>query len=241
MKPIYRFLKKLLPKQIYLYYITHSRKFLSQFGQDAWVFNEVFNGKRNGYFIEIGSADGITINNTFLLEHKYKWEGICVEANPQSFEALKKVRKAICLNICIDNKEGTVKFVQDGLTSGIVDDDTDNIDNDKLLKTNIVVLQTKTLENILRSNNAPKVIDYLSIDIEGAEERALSNFPFDEFRFNCITIERPSTKLREVLAFNGYLIIKDIPNIDAFYLHKDFMEDFGQNFLSYWKNNKKWL
>ncbi len=240
MKSINTFFKKILPQKIYSHYVTHSRKYLSQFGQDAWVFGEVFNGKRNGYFIEIGSADGISINNTYLLEHKFKWKGVCIEANPQSFDALKKVRNVICLNICIDSQEGTVKFLQDGLTSGIIANDTDNMDDTSLTESNIIVLKTKTLENVLRLNNAPKVIDYLSIDIEGAEERVLSKFPFNEFRFNCITIERPSAKLRETLANNGYIIIKDIPGIDVFLLHKDFMEDFGNNFLNYWKNNKKW-
>ena len=60
---------------------------------------------------------------------------------------------------------------------------------------NLITLPTKTLEQILDQINAPDVIDYLSIDVEGAEERILGRFPFDRYTFTTITIERPSASL----------------------------------------------
>ena len=50
----------------------------SQFKQDLHVL-ESYNYKKNGYFIEIGASDGIRLSNTYLLETKYNWKGICVE------------------------------------------------------------------------------------------------------------------------------------------------------------------
>ena len=32
---------------------------MSQAGQDLWVFGEVFNEARKGYFLDVGSHDGI--------------------------------------------------------------------------------------------------------------------------------------------------------------------------------------
>ena len=56
--------------------------------------------------------------------------------------------------------------------------------------------------------NAPKKIDYLSVDTEGSEFDILSAFDFNEYRFNCITIEHNFTENREKLKFlleqNGY-------------------------------------
>ena len=52
--------------------------------QDQFVLN-VLKFKRNGWFLEIGSNDPININNTFLLENKYNWQGLLVEYD-QSWE-----------------------------------------------------------------------------------------------------------------------------------------------------------
>ena len=48
----------------------------SQNGQDRFVAEMVFAGKRNGFFIEAGAGDGLWISNTLLLEQKYDWTGI---------------------------------------------------------------------------------------------------------------------------------------------------------------------
>lgn len=46
---------------------------MSQAGQDLWVYGEVFNELRGGFFVDVGAHDGIDISNTFLLEKRYKW------------------------------------------------------------------------------------------------------------------------------------------------------------------------
>lgn len=53
----------------------------SQASQDLFVLWALKN-KTNGTFLEIGSNDPVTINNTYLLETDYNWSGIMVEYNP---------------------------------------------------------------------------------------------------------------------------------------------------------------
>jgi hypothetical protein len=67
------------------------RLFRSQAGQDLWVFGEVFNEQRSGFFLDIGAHDGVVLSNTYVLENRYDWRGICIEANPDTFEELKKI------------------------------------------------------------------------------------------------------------------------------------------------------
>jgi hypothetical protein len=50
----------------------------SQAGQDIFV-RKMLNNKRQGYFLEIGSAEPIICNNTYILEKKFDWIGIMVE------------------------------------------------------------------------------------------------------------------------------------------------------------------
>ncbi|MCH2175310.1 MAG: FkbM family methyltransferase, partial [Lentisphaeria bacterium] len=177
---------------------------LSQVGQDIWVFGEVFNEKKEGFFLDVGAHDGIELSNTYLLEKRYNWDGICIEANPISYGSLNEVRSVNCIQVCIGNEGEQVSFSANGLFGGIV-----GLDNKE--DPNSIMVNTRSLANILKENNAPNIIDYLSIDIEGAEDLALLNFPYDTYTFLCLTIERPSQNLRECLKNNGYILIKELP------------------------------
>lgn len=55
--------------------------FFGQFGQDQWV-ADLFGRKRNGTFLDIGCGDPIDINNTYLLERDYGWNGVSVDRKP---------------------------------------------------------------------------------------------------------------------------------------------------------------
>ena len=64
----------------------------SSLRQDMFVLNE-FKFKRDGYFIELGAADGFDSSNTHLLEYKFNWKGsVCGFATKKAAEeGLKKV------------------------------------------------------------------------------------------------------------------------------------------------------
>ena len=75
----------------------------SQLAQDLNVIS-FYNNMKNGYFIEIGASDGISLSNTYLLEKKYNWNGICIEPIPDEYNKLIKNRSAICCNRAIYNE-----------------------------------------------------------------------------------------------------------------------------------------
>lgn len=245
---IFYSLKKLLPDSIinllkdsHLYarlreIRRRSRKSLSQGGQDYWVINEAFDRKKKGYFVEIGSAEGVIINNTYLLEKCYEWSGICIEANPVFFDSLKQNRSCICLNLCVDAQEGEVNFVCNDFLGGILDQGTDSGKITDISKLEIRKLPTIPLVKILEQYKAPTTIDYLSIDVEGAETRILKNFPFDRYVFNSITIERPSQVLQDLLLANEYILVKKIPGLDSFYIHKSFREIYVNNQSNFYRS-----
>ena len=52
--------------------------FNGQAQQDRFVLT-MLNYKKNGFFLELGSQHPKKNNNTFILEHKYDWNGIMVE------------------------------------------------------------------------------------------------------------------------------------------------------------------
>ena len=50
----------------------------AQLLQDLWVLYEL-KEKRNGYFVEFGACDGMSLSNTLLLEKTFGWQGALAE------------------------------------------------------------------------------------------------------------------------------------------------------------------
>ena len=68
---------------------------------------------------------------------------------------------------------------------------------------------TVPLLDVLREVNAPRVIDYLSLDVEGMEDAVLLDFPLNEYLFLAITVERPSATLRAFLVAANYTFVHE--------------------------------
>ena len=229
-------LRKLIPQAVRTSmerFLYKNSLVLSQAGQDYWIYGEAFNEKRGGYFLDIGAHNGIDLSNTYILESRYNWTGICVEANPVTFAELKNNRRAICLNVCLDHSDREVNFVLRGVMGGIVDRDVDNKESDAGTD-KVIKLKTKSLISVLEDHHAPGIIDYLSIDVEGAEERVLAGFDLHKYTFRAVTIERPTDLLRNLFKDHGYILLKEIPGLDCFYVHGDFLEEYSRNLYQYY-------
>ena len=192
--------------------------------QDQWVVEEVFKHKKKGYFIDLAATNGLFENNTFILETKYEWNGIAIEPNSLFFKSLKKNRKCKVLKDVVLTDGDDIKFFENGPTGGILGEGYDNNfeKRSKMINKNynkISSKKTKSINQILVENNVPKIIDYLSLDVEGAETEIMRNFPFNDYIILSATIERPTEELNNLLFNNGYIFIKNF-KADSFYLHK---------------------
>ena len=74
---------------------------------------------------------------------------------------------------------------------------------------NIYEVETVSLNDLLSTHDAPKNIDYLSIDTEGSELSILTRFDFTSYRIGIITVEHNYTsdrgKIFDLLTQNGYV------------------------------------
>jgi FkbM family methyltransferase len=189
-------------------------------GQDLWVLHSVHRGIKDGFFVDLGSADGITISNTWALERN-GWTGICIDPFPRNMAG----RKCQVFAEAVDNTGGeTVRFQNPGNYSGGLVTYAGWWVSDEH-KQDAVEVKTATLADILRRAKAPSYIHYLNVDIEGAEYMALRDFPFNEYEFGAITIEHNSledrrAEIRELLVRNGYRLEWAIRDQD-WYLRAD--------------------
>ena len=180
--------------------------YYSQSKQDEWV-EQVYEGKRSGFFVDVGAYDGVQTSNTYFLEQKLGWVGICIEANDEVFKKLQSYRTSKNVCLAVTDYTGECSF------------------SETLITPNGKPVRCDTLDNILTHNHCPEIINYMSLDIEGAEMDALKNFPFDKWRIGAITVEHnsymdgPAKKdaLFELLSRNGFdRVVNDAKCLDPY-------------------------
>jgi FkbM family methyltransferase len=186
---------------------------VSQLGQDLWVL-ERSGLKRGGFFVEFGATDGVVLSNTFLLEKEFGWTGLCAEPNPAFYEELRKNRTCTVSDTCIGPTTGeTVEFIMADVYGGMEKYGFDDNHADKRAAYRdegySMTLPTQSLDDFLEEHNAPREIDFLSIDTEGSEFAILNALSFDRWRIRLITVEHNHTPMREqihdLLTAKGYV------------------------------------
>lgn len=196
----------------------------SQLGQD--LFALAANGfKRNGYFVEIGASDGLSLSNSWLLEKHFGWRGILVEPSNHPRTARLSDRSARTVKKAVWGETGQLlDFKEVGDYSTLVVADTKR---DTPFKERVYVVETISPVDLLATNGVPKTIDFLSLDVEGAELEILRHFPFDEWKVLSIAVEHnfetsKKEAIDQLLRSKGYVnFAPELSSFDAWYVLKD--------------------
>jgi len=151
----------------------------SQHGQDMFV-AEIFNGKRHGFFVDLAAGDAIHWSNTVSLEQRFSWSGICIEARDDRVWGLSH-RRCHQINALVGSVTGDeYVFSHSGPwgpdSAGIVGPGFANTELQPRSKGK--TMPTIAVDQLLSDFKFPAVIDYMSLDVEGAEDMILSLFAF---------------------------------------------------------------
>lgn len=206
----------------------------SQFGQDKYVHETVFKGHNNGFYMDVGAHDGVKINNTLYFEKNYDWHGINIEANPKVFRELIQNRpNDINVNCAVCNEDGTSEFLCNtgytemlsGLSKTYDPRHMSRLNRENRNRkgtTSRIQVITKRIETICDENNV-KHINYLSIDVEGAEMEVIASINFDKVFIDVIGFENNyndnSVEIIEYLKGKRYKMLKHYS--DIFMIHQD--------------------
>lgn len=143
-----------------------------------------------GFYVDVGCNHPVFLSNTYLF-YKRGWKGICVDANKKLIDKFRYFRpkdKAVCALVS-DQKETRTFY---------------HLTNDVLSTTEPAILQpyleqgqafytsemeTRTLTEILDSNNAPSHFELLSIDAEEHDFHVLKSLDFTRYSPEVIIIE----------------------------------------------------
>ena len=207
-------------------------QWFSQAKQDEIVV-ELLHQKRQGFFIDLAANHAIKLSNTLALERNVDWKGICVEANPMYWYDLSKYRTCQIFGAVVGGtRDQEMEFVfpinvdhkDMAVHGGILG--FDNQENDTKFPTKREKIRTVTLLEILERAAAPTAIDYLSLDVEGAESLIMKDFPFEKYTIKILTVERPKEDLQALLREKGYEFIKTISYFqETLWVHSSFKDE----------------
>ena len=215
------------------YYIYRSKIFLKIFRKHYFGLNKLDRELDNylkvtqGFFVDVGANDGITQSNTKRLEIFKKWKGILIEPSPIQFKNCTKSRSSktynlACCAFSYDAEEVTMIY-SNLMTVNKVP--TSELPNPSLhasrgaaiqsIKSYEFTIRAKTLDSILELSDAPLLIDFLNIDVEGSEMSVLEGINHSKWRFQKILIEtRDFVKIKNYLKSYEYDFIKALSSHD---------------------------
>jgi len=176
----------------------------SQGEQDQWL-SGLFGAAYKGFYLDIGAHDGYILSNTEKLDEQ-GWKGVCVEPLPHNFTLrtcdlhvtvlTNKTGDSVTFKDCtLDGTDGG-----DGGLSGIQGIGTYSGTNSRDKCVDKQFTTQSTSDFLASTPGIPAVIDYVSLDVEGAEEMVVSTFPFDRHCVRAWTIERPSEAITSILS-----------------------------------------
>ncbi len=196
----------------------------SQLRQDIFALVQV-GSKKDGFFLEFGATDGVSLNNTWLMEKNFGWTGILAEPARRWHVDLHANRACTIEERCVWRASGeTLQFTEAprGENSAI----SSFVKPSYKLRGTSYDVQTISLNDLLCEHGAPDVIDYASIDTEGSEYDILSTFDFDRWSFRVMTVEHNYAPQRDdihaLLTSKGYTrVLEPISRFDDWYLGPD--------------------
>ena len=191
----------------------------SQQEEEALV-RDFFRGAATGFFVEVGANHPIKRSQSFHLEQA-GWTGVLIEPQPDlaAFLVTERKAKVFAVACTSPNTAGdTLPFhVAGPLSSLNADRMAPGAKADY-----VIMVPTRTLDDVLEEADAPRVFDLLSIDVEGHEIEVMRGFDFAHWKPRLIMLEDhvESLSKHRVLEQNGYSLIRRVGN-NGWYVPRD--------------------
>eukprot|EP01006_Ploeotia_vitrea_P033684 TRINITY_DN65621_c10_g6_i2.p2 TRINITY_DN65621_c10_g6~~TRINITY_DN65621_c10_g6_i2.p2 ORF type:complete len:262 (-),score=121.11 TRINITY_DN65621_c10_g6_i2:90-875(-) len=195
-------------------------EWFSQVGQDKFI-DRLYNHTHNRFAIEVGAYDGEQWSNTLSLEMNRGYRCLLIEANPFTYQQMRDIhRHAWEVQACLSmhSEVDKVRFIVAGAISsaeGLTDDHQRSMQEkgghtysgkDPLWDGygQTVNATCFPLYDMLVAINE-RVVDFFSLDIEGAEYGVLESLPWNKVHIKAMFIEQHETeKVKKLLAQHSY-------------------------------------
>ena len=155
-------------------------------GYEELIVRDFFDDAWRGVFVDVGAGHYRDDSNTYFLEQRRGWHGIAVDANAEYAADYARFRPHTAfINAFVSDRVGAVAdfaIAQNPVFSS----GARELPPDAVVRR--VKVPTTTLDRILGEHHV-ETIDFLSIDVEGAELAVLQGLDLHRYRPTLICIE----------------------------------------------------
>lgn len=202
----------------------------SQEGEDL-ILARIFENQNEGFYVDIGAHHPKRFSNTYKF-YKKGWRGINIDPCPGIMKKFNKERpNDINLEIGISDKSDILNYY-------IFNEKALNSFDEKLSLSrvcsnywieDIKKIQVVKLEMIFEKYLQNKMIDFLTIDVEGLDLEVLKSNNWEKFRPRFILVESLDQDLKSI---NDSYLIKYMQKLNYDFFAKTFNTIFFKNNLT---------
>ena len=159
-------------------------------GYEELIIRDFFDDAWRGRFVDVGAGHYRDHSTTYFLERHRSWRGLAIDANEAYAADYARFRpRTTFLHAFVGDRDGgeaDFAITKNPLfSSGVLP-----LPDDAVVRR--VRVPRRTLDRILQERGASRV-DFLSIDVEGAEAAVLAGFDIRRYRpaLVCIEVDKP--------------------------------------------------
>lgn len=190
---ISKIIKRLLiTQQGFLGLEDHAKVSFSQMGEDIML-DTLFEGKENGFYVDVGAYHPKQYSNTYLL-YLRGWHGINIDPNPTFLKQFNKQRpRDINVEAAIASNHREMTYYL--FNAPAINTLSKTQANKQREKTQYKILEkkkmkTKTLKSLLDTyTSSGQTIDFFSIDVEGFDLEVLQSNDWSRYIPRVILVE----------------------------------------------------
>lgn len=178
---------------------------------EEWIIREFFQDKRDGIFVDVGAADYKENSNTYFLETGLGWSGLAIDALPEFADGYKQHRpKTVFSSFFVsDVSDQTATLYVPPLINREAASSTKAYAQAQGVTAIAQTVPTITLNDLLEKAGVTR-FDFLNMDIELAEPKALAGFDIQRFRPQLVCIESHAEVRQQILEYfakHGYVLL----------------------------------
>jgi FkbM family methyltransferase len=168
---------------------------------EEWIIRDFFRDRPAGTFVDVGANDYRAFSNTYYLEAQLGWSGIAIEPQRQFESGYSKYRPRTKFRSFFvsdaSNKQAKL-YVQ--ARNKLVTSADHEFNERYGHETEEIVAPTITLDDLLAAEHVA-TIDFVTMDIELWEPKALAGFDIERFRPALICVEAHPEVRQQILDY----------------------------------------